>query len=149
MKTPPQNHGRRETLAAAVLGLILIPALASGCRTPANAVVKPNTAPSTAQVRDGLGRDMDRQEARTSLFANWDAFVDPEGKPVVYNWSAGTKPGATDVLDWQYVAGARQAAANNLNLPTSTATGGCSAPSQSRASNQPACKMVRGCGTAR
>ena len=117
MKTPPQNHGRRETLAAAVLGLILIPVLVSGCRTPANAVVKPNTAPSTAQVRDGLGRDMDRQEARTSLFANWDAFVDPEGKPVVYNWSAGTKPGATDVLDWQYVAGARQAAANNLNLP--------------------------------
>lgn len=117
MKTPPQHSERRSTLASAVLGLILIPALAGSCGTPPKPVVKQNSAPSTAQVRDGLGSDLDSQEARTSLFANWDAFIDPEGKPVVYEWSVGTEPGATDVLDWQQVAGAQRAVANNLDLP--------------------------------
>ncbi|MFT7535782.1 MAG: hypothetical protein ACI85K_001735 [Hyphomicrobiaceae bacterium] len=117
MKTPPPPHERQMTLATAVLGLILPTVLWTGCSAPAKTVVKQNSAPSTAQVRDGLGPDSDSQEARTSLFANWDAFVDPEGHPVVYEWSVGTKPGATDVLEWQHVAGSLRAAASNLDLP--------------------------------
>ncbi|MCK5940476.1 MAG: hypothetical protein KAI24_00800, partial [Planctomycetes bacterium] len=42
---------------------------------------------------------------------------DPEGQPVVYEWSIGTAPGATDVLDWRGVAGAQQAAVSDLQLP--------------------------------
>ncbi|MGK0301631.1 MAG: hypothetical protein ACI89X_002510, partial [Planctomycetota bacterium] len=117
METPPQTLGRKTTLASAVLGLILIPVLWSGCSTSAKAGVKQNSAPSTAQVRDGLGPDMDSQEARVSLSANWDAFIDPEGNPVVYEWSVGTKPGAIDVLRWSKVAGAQRAAASKLDLP--------------------------------
>jgi hypothetical protein len=116
MKTPPQPHGRQTALAIAVLGLILIPVLATSCSTPARTVVKQNSAPSTAPVRGSLGPDMDSQGPRTSLFANWDAFIDPEKHPVVYEWSVGTKPGSTDVLEWQQVAGAQRAAASNLDL---------------------------------
>lgn len=65
-----------------------------------------------------MGADADRQDVRSSLFANWDAFVDPEGLPVVYEWSLGTRPGSTDVLPWAWVAGATSASVHGVDLPT-------------------------------
>ena len=91
--------------------------LSSGCATQGTTVVKQNSAPTTAQVRDGLGPDVDSQETRTSLFANWDAFIDPEGQPVVYEWSIGTRPGQTDVQNWQSCGGAQRAATSAVELP--------------------------------
>jgi hypothetical protein len=94
-----------------------MPFAASSCNTPTNTVAKQDRAPSTAQVRDGPGVDVDSQEQRSSLFANWDRFVDPEGQPVVYEWSVGTQPGKTDVQDWQNVAGAQRGALSGVDLP--------------------------------
>ena len=84
----------RETSTAATACCALL--LAAACSAPPAPVANQNSPPQTAQVRDGLGPDVDTQQRRTSLFANWDAFVDPEGQPVVYEWSVGTQPGATD-----------------------------------------------------
>jgi hypothetical protein len=125
MKTPPPRQTRPETLAAAVLGLICMPLwmpfcmplLSSSCSTAPKTAAKQNSAPATAQVRDGLGPDVDTQETRTSLFANWDPFVDPEQQPVVYEWSIGTQPGQIDVLEWRQVAGSRSAAVSDIELP--------------------------------
>jgi len=117
MKTLEQRPRRPRFFAGAVLSLFLMPFVASACQSPKNAVVKQDSPPSTAQVRDGLGPDVDSQEQRSSLFANWDPFIDPEGRPVVYEWSVGTQPGKTDVKDWQYVAGAQRAALSNVDLP--------------------------------
>ncbi|MCR9246265.1 MAG: hypothetical protein NXI31_14635 [bacterium] len=76
-------------------------------------------------MRDGLGADIDSQEVTTSLFANWDTFVDPEGSPVLYEWSVGTVAGRDDVLEWTRVGGATRAsmsvdgsAADGRTLPT-------------------------------
>jgi hypothetical protein len=68
-------------------------------------------------VRDGLAEDVDSQVTRSALFANWDAFVDPDGHPVIYEWSIGTTPGGTDVLPWTGVAGSTHAATSDLELP--------------------------------
>ncbi|MFN3243566.1 MAG: hypothetical protein ACE37K_18825 [Planctomycetota bacterium] len=105
----------RETSTAATACCALL--LAAACSAPPAPVANQNSPPQTAQVRDGLGPDVDTQQRRTSLFANWDAFVDPEGQPVVYEWSVGTQPGATDVLDWREAAGAQRAAIGDIQLP--------------------------------
>jgi hypothetical protein len=68
-------------------------------------------------VRDGLAADIDSVGANTSLFANWDAFVDPEGQPVVYEWSVGATPGADDAMPWAAVAGATHVSVQGVGLP--------------------------------
>ncbi|MCB9877790.1 MAG: hypothetical protein H6835_09335 [Planctomycetes bacterium] len=73
--------------------------------------------PRPAAVRDGIGEDVDGQVTTSSLFGNWDAFVDPEGLPVVYEWSAGTVPGEDDLIAWTMVGGARSAGSSGLDLP--------------------------------
>lgn len=73
--------------------------------------------PTIAEVRDGIGPDLDRQEVRTSLFANWDEFVDPEGFPVVYEWAIGRIPGGADVMPWTPVGGATRAVTQGSELP--------------------------------
>ncbi|MCA8974972.1 MAG: hypothetical protein KDC98_09635 [Planctomycetes bacterium] len=96
------------TLAAALVGCS-----SSSPRTPAQ-----NSPPAPAAVRDGIGSDSDAQSMVSSLFANWDPFVDPEGWPVLYEWSIGTSPGKGDVLDWTDVAGATRASTGpDVDLP--------------------------------
>lgn len=73
--------------------------------------------PAAATVRDGIGEDVDTQEVTSSLFANWDEFPDPEGRPVLYEWCIGTQPGSSDVLPWTRVGGATHAATEGLALP--------------------------------
>lgn len=105
-----RDHGRCAALAVAA-------ALAVGCGAPPPAPSAQNGPPAVAQVRDGLGPDVDSQKGRSSLFANWDAFVDPEGSVVVYEWSIGSKPGETDVLPWTEIGGATNAAVSGIDLP--------------------------------
>lgn len=64
-----------------------------------------------------MGADVDSQDVRSSLFANWDPFVDPEGQPVVYEWCIGTRLGGDDVLHWTDVGGATRASVSGLELP--------------------------------
>jgi hypothetical protein len=64
-----------------------------------------------------MGADVDSQEVRSSLFANWDDFIDPEGDPVVYEWCIGTSAGGDEVLGWTEVGGATRASASALDLP--------------------------------
>lgn len=101
-------------LRPAPLGLLLLAACGA---SPQARPTAQNGPPSTASVRDGLAADLDSQQSRTSLFANWDPFIDPEGLPVVYEWSAGTAPGATDVLGWTALGGATSAMASELQIP--------------------------------
>ncbi|MCA8949318.1 MAG: hypothetical protein KDE27_07435, partial [Planctomycetes bacterium] len=68
---------------------------------------------------DGIGPDIDAQDVTSSLFANWDPFVDPEGSPVLYEWSIGTAAGLADVLGWTRVGGATRASTSTseVDLP--------------------------------
>jgi hypothetical protein len=76
-----------------------------------------DSAPSVAAVRDGIDADMDQQELRSSLFANWDSFADPDGFPVVYEWCIGRSPGGSDVMVWTYCGGATRVSTVNVDLP--------------------------------
>lgn len=76
-----------------------------------------NAPPMIAAVRDGIGEDLDSQDVRTALFANWDDFVDPEGDPVVYEWAVGTRPGAIDVQSWTSTGGATRGVTHDIELP--------------------------------
>ncbi len=107
-----REHGRCAAATAVATAL-----LSSGCGTPEPPPPDQNGPPAIAQVRDGLGPDLDSQKSRTSLFANWDAFVDPEGSVVVYEWSIGTRPGEADVLRWTEVGGATSASVSGVDLP--------------------------------
>ncbi len=64
-----------------------------------------------------MGDDIDSLPANAALFANWDAFLDPEGQPVVYEWSVGTRQGADDVMAWAKVGGATSGALQGVTLP--------------------------------
>ena len=91
--------------------------LGISCSTPAKRVTPQNRAPTIAKVRDGLSADSDQQESRSSLAANWDVFLDPEGQNVAYEWSIGTSPGATDVMGWHQVGAAQLGSTKDLDLP--------------------------------
>ena len=73
------DSGRAATRRCAVAAVLL---WATACGAPPRAVQSQDSPPSTAQVRDGLGDDIDTQELRTSLFANWERFVNTEGRRV-------------------------------------------------------------------
>ncbi|MBX3463159.1 MAG: hypothetical protein KF830_08305 [Planctomycetes bacterium] len=94
--------------------LLLLAACSGGAPV---ALPPPDRPPTVGQVRDGIGADIDQQEMRTSLFANWDEFVDPEGFPVVYEWALGRLPGGTDVMPWTPVGGATRAKTQDVDLP--------------------------------
>ncbi|MEO6593861.1 MAG: hypothetical protein ABIP94_03815, partial [Planctomycetota bacterium] len=100
--------------AAALLGLLVACTSAS---TGDNIGPLQNGPPAIASVRDGLDADADVQESRTTLFANWDPFVDPESLPVSYEWCIGTSPGTGDVQEWTSVGGATHAATSGVTLP--------------------------------
>jgi hypothetical protein len=96
------------------IGVCLLAAMAS-CGSSGE-VRAPDLPPVPGAVRDGAGHDVDRQDSLSAVFANWDPFVDPEGRPVTYEWSLGTSPGAQDVMHWTYVAGNTFATATGLAL---------------------------------
>ncbi|MFK7739919.1 MAG: hypothetical protein AB8H80_06310 [Planctomycetota bacterium] len=81
---------------------------------------KQNRPPVPGQVRDGTSLDLDQQASNTSLFANWDAFVDPDGLPVVYQWGIGTAKGDNNIVGWQDVGGSLNGAISNADLPKNT-----------------------------
>ncbi len=87
------------------------------CSTALTGPHHQDSPPAVASVRDGIGADLDRQEVHSSLFANWDPFIDPEGRAVIYEWSVGTSPGAIDVMPWTGVGGATQAVTRGVDLP--------------------------------
>lgn len=98
---------------------LALPALLAACGAPPGPVPRQDGPPAPAAVRDGLGPDVDAQDVATSVFANWDPFVDPEGSAVLYEWSVGTAAGKADVLPWTRVGGARQASvsSDDVELP--------------------------------
>lgn len=102
-------------LRAAGLSLALVACTADPPRQPAGPTA--NRPPIAAAVRDGIGTDLDAQEVRSSLFANWDEFTDPEGQPVLYEWCIGTQPGHGDVMPWTAVGGSTRGATEGLTLP--------------------------------
>lgn len=107
--------GTRRTRAPVRWAPLACAALA-GCSGTAPAT-RQDSAPATAAVRDGPDEDLDTQSSRTSLFANWDRFVDPEGGPVVYEWCVGTTPGNDEAVPWTAIGGANRAAASGVELP--------------------------------
>lgn len=113
MSVSSHRRQRAPTFAATV-ALALVACSGGAPRRDGGLVDGP---PAIAAVRDGAADDVDRQEVRTSLFANWDPFPDPEGQPVVYEWAIGRIPGGTDVLGWTSVGGATRASVNGIDLP--------------------------------
>lgn len=73
-------------------------------------------APVAASVRDGLGDDIDSQPSRSSVFANWDPFIDPDGGPVTYEWCIGFAPGGQEVLPWTAIGGSTRGSIHDLHL---------------------------------
>lgn len=116
--TERTTKDRRARRARRGLAACLGSALAACNAGPQEQEAAPADGPPVpAAVRDGTGADVDVQDVGTSLFSNWDAFVDPEGGPVVYAWCIGTRPGAADVLPWTDVGGATRAGATDIALP--------------------------------
>lgn len=111
----PVSSTRRGKIAD-VAGLALTVCL-TACAAGAPQPAAQNAPPRIAAIRDGIAADLDSQDARTSLFANWDDFVDPEGGPVIYEWAVGTNPGATDLQDWSNVGGATRGITERAELP--------------------------------
>jgi hypothetical protein len=107
---------RRHRCGLLIPGLLAALA-ACAAEAPQAPAATADLPPSIAAVRDGIGDDVDSQSASSSLFANWDEFVDPEGRPVVYEWCIGTAPGSGDVQAWMRVGGATHAATEGLVLP--------------------------------
>jgi hypothetical protein len=105
---------RRAPRTAAALALAALAACSSAA---GRGGARADGPPAVAAVRDGIGADLDRQEMRSSLFANWDEFVDPEGFPVVYEWALGRFPGGEDVMPWTTVGGATRASTQGAELP--------------------------------
>lgn len=62
----------------------------------------PDLTPPTdiAEVRDGIGVDIDATLSKTELSANWDASSDTESGLLRYWYSIGTVPGTPNVADW-------------------------------------------------
>jgi len=59
------------------------------------------TAPTAGQVLDGLAvSDLDWTNSTTQLSAHWSGFSDATSGIVKYEYSAGTSPGATDLISW-------------------------------------------------
>lgn len=53
-------------------------------------------------VRDGLGKiDGAATSSRSQLSANWTTASDPQSGISAYCYAIGTRPGATDVVDWR------------------------------------------------
>lgn len=116
-------QGRRAGTAARWLTCGAVACLLACSATEGDTAEKPaeklaeNRAPRVAVVRDGLDADQDEQELSTTVFANWDPFVDPGGAPVIYEWCVGRSPGAADVMPWMGVGGATSAASRNVDPP--------------------------------
>ena len=115
-RQPAKSAARRPRTSSFALVAVL-----AACSASPPSPAAQNSPPSTAPVRDGIAADVDSQESRSALFANWDAFLDPEGMPVVYEWSIGTAPGATDILDWTKLGGATSASLSDTDLPLGVA----------------------------
>ena len=112
---PAHVHRRQRPFAAATLAAL---GSLAACGGPGAPPARAHDAPpAVAAVRDGFGADSDSQVLDSALFANWDDFIDPEGLPVVYEWSIGTKPGAADVMAWAKVAGATHASVHGIQMP--------------------------------
>lgn len=121
-RTAMVDEPRRQRVCATAYrgwGLLLFIAAACTSSEPiANGAQRPIDGPPTpAVVRDGIDADQDEQDVRSSLFANWDPFPDPEGLPVLYEWCIGTSPGGADVMAWAKVGGATRAATTGIDLP--------------------------------
>lgn len=122
------NRGHSGTARATLSAMtrlrsqVLLLLALGGCGTAPVAPRPQDSPPATAAVRDGLGDDLDEQPSNAAVFANWDPFVDPDGDPVVYEWSIGTRPGATDVLEWSQVGGATHTSSGaNTEVPLGVA----------------------------
>jgi hypothetical protein len=109
-----RGGSRFRTRHMRLLASAFLAALASCGVAAPTAIDQP---PQPAAVRDGQIDDADRQEVRSSFFANWDPFRDPEGAAVIYEWSVGSRPGEADIVPWTPVGGALRAAATGLELP--------------------------------
>ena len=115
-RQPRRGRSGDGSLPAAVA--LALSLAACGASAPPREPEGPeDTAPAISIVRDGLDADQDHQEQRSSLFANWDPFVDPSGHPVVYEWCIGRTAGGTDVLPWTFVGGATRASTAQSDLP--------------------------------
>ena len=110
----PRHGATPRALLASVLW-------AAACSAPQSSATPPGQVhdgpPAAAQVRDGIGVDLDTQAMRSSLFANWDPFIDPEGLPVLYEWAIGTTPGGAELQTWTPIGGATSAVTQGLQLP--------------------------------
>jgi len=53
-----------------------------------------------AEIRDGIGVDVDSTMSKVELSANWDASSDPESGILRYWYSIGTAPGTTSFIGW-------------------------------------------------
>src|SRR5690242_2627864 len=101
LPAPPCRLHQDASMKLPAAGACLLAAMASACGSSGD-VRAPDLPPVPAAVRDGAGRDIDKQDSLSAVFANWDPFVDPDGRAVTYEWSLGTMPGAQDVMHWTY-----------------------------------------------
>ena len=68
-------------------------------RSTSNGFQIDSTPPVGKMIRDGQTLDdIDLQSHDTFISANWDEFEDPESGIIKYEWCAGTRRGACDVI---------------------------------------------------
>ena len=78
------------------------------------------TAPQVFGINDGASSDVDTVYSNNTVYANWQAAIDPNSGIQEYFYSLGTTPGGNDIVDWTSAGQNISITLSNLNLSYGT-----------------------------
>lgn len=74
------------------------------------------TAPQVFTINDGASTDVDTVYSNSTVFANWQAAIDPNSGIQEYFYALGTTQGGTDIINWTSTGQNTSITINGLNL---------------------------------
>jgi N-acetyl-anhydromuramyl-L-alanine amidase AmpD len=74
------------------------------------------TPPQVFTINDGVSTDVDTVYSNSTVFANWQAAIDPNSGIQEYFYALGTTQGGTDIINWTSTGQNTSITINGLNL---------------------------------
>lgn len=74
------------------------------------------TPPQVFTINDGASTDVDTVYSNSTVFANWQAAIDPNSGIQEYFYALGTTQGGTDIINWTSTGQNTSITINGLNL---------------------------------